>query len=57
MDDRNTPAFETWTREDLNKFAYTVHNRVIDLAMQNLQLLIEMKRTKQALSNDKDDWK
>ena len=57
MDDTNTPAFETWTREDLNKFAHTVHNRVIDLAMQNLQLRIELKRANQELSNHKDDWK
>ena len=57
MDDANTPAFEMWTRKELDEFAYTVHARVIELVMQNLQLRIDLKRANQELNNYKDDWK
>jgi len=57
MDDANIPAFETWTRKELDEFAYTVHARVIELVTQNLQLRIDLKRANQELSNYKDDWK
>ena len=57
MDDNNIPAFETWTREDLNKLAYTMHKQLIDVVERNAKLRLALREAKQELSNYKDDWK
>lgn len=56
MDD-NTPAFETWEREALNNFAYSVHKRILEIVEQNLQLRREIKAVTTELHKQKDDWK
>jgi hypothetical protein len=57
MNDQNTPAFETWTREELNKLAYVLHKQVVDLAERNSQLQIAIKEAWLANELQKDDWK
>ena len=57
MDDNNIPAFETWTREDLNKLAYTMHKQLIDVVERSAKLRLALREAKQELSNYKDDWK
>ena len=57
MNDQNTPAFETWTREELNKLAYVMHKQLIDLAERSAQLRLALKEARLANELQKDDWK
>jgi hypothetical protein len=57
MHDPNTPAFETWTREELNKLAYTLHRQLINTAERNAQLRLALREAKLANELQKDDWK
>jgi hypothetical protein len=57
MHDQNTPAFETWTREELNKLAYTLHRQLINTAERNAQLRLALREAKLANELQKDDWK
>lgn len=57
MHDQNTPAFETWTREEINKLAYTLHKQLIDTAERNAKLRLALREAKLVNELQKDDWK
>ena len=57
MHDQNTPAFETWTREEINKLAYTLHKHLIDTAERNAKLRLALREAKLVNELQKDDWK
>jgi hypothetical protein len=57
MHDQNTPAFETWTREEINKLAYTLHRQLIATTERNAQLRLALREAKLVNELQKDDWK
>ncbi len=57
MNDQNIPAFETWTREELNKLAYTMHKQLIDVVERNAKLRLALREAKLVNELQKDDWK
>jgi len=57
MNEQNIPAFETWTREELNKLAYTMHKQLIDVVERNAKLRLALREAKLITELQKDDWK
>jgi hypothetical protein len=57
MHDQNTPAFETWTREEINKLAYTLHKQLIDVVERNAKLRLALREAKLVNELQEDDWK